>query len=173
MLHVNIQSWVMGWSSLLWVTWMLVVSEGVSYAHDKLKQYNLFDQQGVQTPNIISNTSLSAANNQLSLLSMAVTFATHTNDDDDWFFESVQNIPSFVRNARSQEKEPSRGACQLRLLALAHYSACFRKKMPHMYEGGLASVTVTARVKGEYRERELKCYYITGRNQHFVLVVSE
>jgi hypothetical protein len=131
----------------------------------RTKQYNLFNMEGVTAPNIISNTTLlSAKNNQLTLLSMALSSKFN---NADWFFGSVQNIPKFIEKARQDSKKTTT-SCQLRLLALGHYSSFFRKKKVHVYEGGLATLRIKFR---QQHVVTLSCYYVTGRNQHFVLVV--
>lgn len=155
--------------------------------HTRTKQHNLFNMKGVQIPKIISNTTLSGKKNQLTLLSMSMTASSSSSStfpkrSSDWFFSSVQNIPKFVMESHEQQQAATdtnthtgKTVCQLRLLGLGHYFAFHGRKNNNnnnkarpVYEGGLATV----RVKEIGQHMTLPCYYVTGRNQHFVLVVG-
>ena len=157
---------------LLVVVWVCAVSSSKK-AQTRRKQYNLFNMKGVQIPTIVSNTTLSGKKNQLTVLSMTVS--STISKSSDWFFSSVQNIPKFVKESHEQVAV-EKASCQLRLLVLGHHSAFhgkknnkdIRKKTPPVYEGGLATVRMKI---GQHVT--LPCYYATGRNQHFVLVVGE
>ena len=129
------------------------------------KQHNLFNMKGVELPNIISNTTLSGGkeSNQISLLSAAVT---SYDESDNWFMDNVQNIPQFVKDSYFHLRENAEGVCHLRLLGLGHYGNFYKKNKRHVYEGGLSTVRIDNGLRVI-----LRCHYITGRNQHFVLVV--
>jgi hypothetical protein len=139
--------------------------------------------KGVTNPTILSNTTLSnKKHNQITILSIN-TLSSDSDQLNDWFFGFVQNIPKFVTKLYEEQrakkekkhKESHLPSCQLRILALGYYNSFYgQKKKKHVYEyvyeyeGGLATV----RVKVGQHHVTLPCFYVTGRNQHFVLVVS-
>ena len=146
-----------------------------STSTSSLKQHNLFNMKGVTNPTILSNTTLSnKKHNQITILSINTLSSDQLND---WFFGFVQNIPKFVTKLYEEQrakkhkkhKESHLPSCQLRILALGYYNSFYgQKKKVYEYEGGLATV----RVKVGQHHVTLPCFYVTGRNQHFVLVVS-
>lgn len=145
------------------VVWLFVL--GSSTNNLRFKQYNMFHMRGVEYPSIVSNTSLSTAKkNQIALLSIDISSPTQSNG---WFGGSVQNVPEFVSKSFKHKNENGAILCQLRLLGLGHYSSFFHRTLARPYEGGLATV----RVKRMGPHATLRCHYVTGRNQHFVLVV--